>query len=54
MGVGGKPWCASRVPSSLHAGEYVRLSYGVLFQDFVVTAIDATQHHVSLGSIGGN
>ncbi|MBA2394233.1 MAG: hypothetical protein H0V70_16005 [Ktedonobacteraceae bacterium] len=51
-GVSGKPWCASTVPTFMHPGDYVHLSYGVLFQSFCVSSIDATQHHISLGSIG--
>jgi hypothetical protein len=48
-GVGGKPWCASTVPAALHVGDNVRLSFGVLFQDFQVTAMNAAQRHISLG-----
>jgi hypothetical protein len=51
-GVPGKPWCASTVPSSMHVGDCVHLSYGVLFQAYTVSLIDASKHHIALGSIG--
>jgi hypothetical protein len=50
--VGGKPWCASTIPASMHVGDNVRLSLGILFQDFTVTSLDVSQHHMTLGSIG--